>query len=158
MGKKWYEFFLTVESASERPAESSATAASAAQKVAEIAAAVAPQPQFTAPLAGAGSFEEIYRAAEIQPPPHGYTILKVAEMLASEHIRELPAEVKRKSVLLALEAAGVKLQEVIEDAVRRDRALDGYERVLEKHLAELEARKTEENRRWEAELEKLIAE
>ena len=32
--------------------------------------------------------------------------MKVAEMLRSEHIRNLPREVKRSSVLVALEAAG----------------------------------------------------
>ena len=35
-----------------------------------------------------------------------------------------------KSVLVALDAAGVKVADVVEDAVRRDRALDTYERVL----------------------------
>ena len=72
------------------------------------------------PAAGA-SFEEIYNAAEIHPPTHGYTIYKIADMLQSEHIRNLPADVKRSSILLALDAAGVKLQDIIEDAVRRSR-------------------------------------
>jgi hypothetical protein len=78
-------------------------------------------------------------------------------MLQSEHIRSLPVDVKRSSILLALEAAGVKIQDVIEDAVRRDRALDTYEKVLEKSVHELEARKQEENRKIEAELERLVA-
>ena len=55
-------------------------------------------------------------------------------MLQSEHIRALPADVKRKSIMVALDAAGVKVTEIVEDAVRRDRALDTYERVLQKNL------------------------
>ena len=62
-------------------------------------------------------------------------------MLQSEHIRNLPAEVKRSSILLALDAAGVKLQDIIEDAVRRDRALDTFERVQQKAVEDLEKQK-----------------
>jgi hypothetical protein len=104
------------------------------------------------------SFEEIYNAAEIHPPEHGYTIYKIADMLQSEHIRNLPAEVKRSSILLALDAAGVKLQDIIEDAVRRDRALDTFERVQQKAVEDLEKRKTDENTQIQAELDRLVSE
>jgi hypothetical protein len=124
--------------------------------VAEIASAVAPEPKFSAPVSNPNSFNEIYSAADIHAAAHGYTIVKIADMLQSEHIRNLPSEVKRSSILVALEAAGVKLEEVIEDAVRRDRALDTYERVLQKLVEELETRKTEENRRIEEEMERLL--
>ena len=92
------------------------------------------------------------------PPAHGYTIVKIADMLQSERIRALPAEVKKSSVLLALDAAGVKIEDVIEDAVKRDRALDGFERVQQKSLDDLEARKEQENNQIQAELDRLIAE
>lgn len=166
MAKKWYELFVSVEPAStvsgEGTSEASSAAeglSSAAQTVAEIAAGVTAEPAFTAPAqCGPISFEEIYTAADINAPSHGYTITKIAEMLQSEHIRNLPSEVKRSSILLALEAAGVNLKEVIEDAVRRDRALDTYERVLQKSVEELEAAKKDENRQIEAELERIMAE
>jgi len=158
MAKKWYSFFVTVDRETGAAASPAEGQASAAQTVADIAASVAAEPQFTTPIAGRASFEEIYRAAEIQEPAHGYTILKVASMLQSEHLRGLPGEVRRSSILVALDAAAVKLAEVIEDAVKRDRALDTYERLLEKNLEELEGRKMEENRRVEAEMEKLVAE
>jgi len=138
--------------------ESSAVTRSPAQTVAEIASSIAVEPKFTAPVSTAAGFDEIYRAAEIQPPAHGYTVMKIAEMLQSERIRTLPAEVKKSSVLLALDAAGVKIEEVIEDAVKRDRALDGFERVQQKSLDELEARKDQENKQIQAELDRLIQE
>lgn len=130
---------------------------SAAQTVAEIAASVA-EPKFKTPVSNPTSFDEIYAAAEIRLPAHGYTIFKVADMLQSEHIRELPHPVKRSSVLVALDAAGVKIEEVIQDAVRRDQALDTYERVQQKALEELEGRKTKENRQIQAEIDRLVAE
>ena len=84
--------------------------------------------------------------------------MKVAEMLHSEHIRNLPREVKRSSVLVALEAAGAPLQDVIQDAVKRDRALDTFEGVQQKSVAALEARKTQENQQIQAEMDRVIAE
>jgi hypothetical protein len=138
--------------------DNSQVSRSPAQTVAEIASSVAAEPTFTAPVSAAGGFDEIYRAAEINPPAHGYSIMKIAEMLQSERIRTLPAEVKRNSILLALDASGVKIEEVIEDAVRRDRALDGFERVQQKALNDLEARKESENQQIQAELDRLIQE
>jgi hypothetical protein len=168
MGKKWYNFLVSVDQPAEgAPPEDEAPAPesgqapaprTAAQTIAEIASSVTVDPKFTMPVANPTSFEEIYRAAEIADASHGYTILKVSDMLQSEHIRTLPSNVKRSSILLALEAAGVKLQEVLEDAVRRDRALDTYERVQEKALQELESAKSEENRQIQAELDQVVAE
>ncbi len=160
MSKKWYNLFVSVDQASAGEPDQAPEgdpAPTAAQTVAEIAASLPQQPKFTAPVANPGSFDEIYSSAEIQAPAHGYTIMKVAQMLQSEHIRGLPAEVRKSTILVALEAAGVKLQEIIEDAVKRDRALDTYEHVLEKSLHELEAAKSQENQKLNAEMEQLVA-
>ena len=161
MSKKWYSLFVSVEPSGDQAGpddESPAASGNAARTVSEIASSVATETKFTAPIAAGAGFEEIYHAAEIPTPAHGYTIMKVAEMLRSERIRSLPAEVKKNSILLALDAAGVKIEEVIEDAVRRDRALDGYERVQQRALDELDARKNQENQDIQAELDRLIQE
>src|SRR5262245_43870265 len=157
MSKKWYNYFVSVDepgSAGDQPQPER----TAAQTVADIAASVAPEPKLTNVPPPSASFDEIYSAAEIHPPAHGYTIYKIADMLQSEHIRNLPAEVKRSSILLALDAAGVKLQDIIEDAVRRDRALDTFERVQQKAVEDLTARKEQENQQIQAEMDRLVAE
>src|ERR1051326_3289868 len=167
MTKKWYNYFVSVDEEREnpnpsqspsRPAHPPASASSAAQTVAEIAKTVAPQPQFTVPVSNSASFDEIYKAAEIPSPPQGYSILKVADMLQSEHIRNLPNDVKRSSILVALDAAGVNIKDVIQDAVRRDRAVDTFENVQQRALEDLEARKTKENSQIQAEIDRLISE
>src|SRR5260370_28345225 len=161
ISKKWYNLFVSLDplgAGADTAEDTSATLRSAAQSVAEIASSVAAEPKFSAPVSAAAGFDEVYRAAEIQPPPHGYTIMKIADMLQSERIRTLPAEVKKSSILLALDAAGVKIEEVIEDAVKRDRALDGFERVQQKALDELDARKAEEGAQIQAELDRLTEE
>ncbi len=73
------------------------------------------------------SMENIYRAAGIVGPRKGYSIIKVAEMLHSEHIRGLSKEMKRSSVLMALDAAGIPIDEVVRDAKIRQEAIDGYQ-------------------------------
>jgi Asp-tRNA(Asn)/Glu-tRNA(Gln) amidotransferase A subunit family amidase len=162
MTKKWYNMFVSVDApaAEAESAESASPAArpDAAQMVAQIAATVPTESKFSTPVRNPTSFDEIYKAAEIAPPAHGYTIEKVGAMLQSEHLRGLSAEVKRSSILVALEASGAKIEDVIQDAVRRDRALDGYERVLQKSLNDIQLKKTEENRQIEAEMNKMLGE
>ena len=158
MSKKWYEYFVSVEG--QGGASPQATPVDVAQSIAQIAATVAPAPplQFSRPVAQITSFDEIYSAAGIEPAANGYGVMKIHEMLSSEHIRQLPVDVKRSSILVALDAAGVKIQAVIEDAVRRDQALDGFERVRLKSVEDLEARKLEENRQIQVELDRFVAE
>jgi hypothetical protein len=157
MSKKWYNYFVSVADGAPETEPDASTESSAAQAVADIAASVQVAPQLADRISTTNSFDEIYRAAEIQPPAHGYTVYKVAEMLQSPHIRDLAPEIRRSSVLVALEAAGVKPQEIVEDAVRRDKALDVFERVQRKAVEELESKKTEENRQIQAEIDRMVA-
>jgi len=162
MSKKWYNLFVSVDPPAEDVQEAGGQPApvTAAQAVADIVASttVAHESQFTGTVADPASFEDIYKAAEIQPAAHGFTIMKVGEMLRSEHIRNLPKDVKRSSIMVALEAAGAPLQDVIEDAVKRDHALDTFERVQEKALNDLEAQKSQENQQIQADLDRIMAE
>lgn len=164
MSKKWYNYFVSVDQDPNALKQDSsdpdapAKPASAAQSVAEIAQSVATQPKFTTPVADPSSFDDIYKAAEIPLAPQGYSILKISEMLQSEHIRSLPPDVKRSSVLVALDAAGVDIKDVIQDAVRRDRALDVFENVQQRALDDLDARKSKENTQIQAEIDQLVAE
>jgi hypothetical protein len=165
MSKKWYNLFVSVDESAGRPEESAGTAPpapTAAQAVADIARSVAPvagpPPTFNAPVTNPTSFAEIYQAAEIHPPSHGFTIEKVGDMLRSEHVRNLPRDVKRSSVLMALEAVGAPIQDVIQDAMKRDQALDTFESVQDKALNQLEAQKTQENQQIQAEIDRVLAE
>jgi hypothetical protein len=103
-------------------------------------------------------FDEIYHSAGIKGPRLGYTIGKVIEMLHSEHIKALPPEMKRSSLLMALEAAGVQVDEVLQDATLRQRSITSYEAIQRKHLEEYEARKAQENCAIQAEAERVAAE
>jgi hypothetical protein len=101
--------------------------------------------------------EEIYRAAGVVSPQKGYSVHKVVEMLHSEHIRGLSPDLKRAAVLMALDAAGVSVAQIQQDAKRRQQALDHYEAEQSKQAEAEWSRRAEENAQIEAELERVKA-
>ena len=101
--------------------------------------------------------EDIYRAAGIANPRKGYSIHKVLEMLSSQHVVGLTKEMKRTTVMVALEAADVSLGEVQQDAKARQEALHRYESEQTKLFEAEWARKAEETIRIAEELERVKA-
>jgi hypothetical protein len=104
------------------------------------------------------ALDEIYRSAGIKGPRLGYTIEKVIEMVQSEHIKTLPTETKRSALLMALDAAGVQVDEVLHDAILRQHAITSHEATQCKRLEEYEARKAQENVTIQGEAERAAAE
>ena len=105
---------------------------------------------------GEPGFADIYRAAAIKDPAHGFGAYKVLEILGSDAFAGL--EMKAKAAALAgflkMNPQGpVPIQDVIQDAVKRDQALDAFEalrkRKLEARVREVE----EENGRLQAEID-----
>ena len=103
------------------------------------------------------SYDDIYHAAGILNPRSGYGVHKVVDMLNSDRIRELSKEIKRASVLMALDAAGTSPDDLLRDATQRQQALDSYEAGQQKQLEEFEARKVQENAKIQAELDRVTA-
>lgn len=109
------------------------------------------------PQADLLSYEDIYHAAGILSPRSGYGVHKVVEMLNSDRIRELSKDIKRASVLMALDAAGTSPDDLLKDATHRQQALNSYEAGQQNQLEEFEARKAREDGQIQAELERLTA-
>lgn len=157
--KRWYNFFITLGEGRGEGLEQQEEKAKTPQTVEDVAGEL-PALEFRAPLrkeSGEGvDFQTIYETAGIQPPEHGFTILKICDMLQSEHLRKMTSEVKKNAILVALEAAHARIEEVIQDAVKRDRALDTYEKVEEKALRELEQQKASENAAIQKEIDEFL--
>jgi hypothetical protein len=102
-------------------------------------------------------FEQIYQSAAVKLPRMAYGILKVREMAESPHLAGMTPEAKRCALLMALEAAGVEIEDLLQDAIARQRALSDYEDGQQTRLGDLEARKTEENRAIQGELDRITA-
>jgi hypothetical protein len=103
------------------------------------------------------STDDIYRFAGILAPRMGYSIRKVADMLASDHLRGLSDEMKRASVLMALDASGISVDEVLRDAAARQSAINSYESDQWEHFEEYWAAKAAENAHIQSELERITA-
>jgi hypothetical protein len=99
--------------------------------------------------------EDVYRTAGIVEPRMGYSITKVVEMLRSDHLRGLGDEVKRASVLMALNAAGIPLGDILQDAAHRQAAVAAYEVEQRNKFEEYWSRRAEENSQLQTEMERV---
>jgi hypothetical protein len=142
-------------SAGAAPAAERSGAASAVVEVGSGAAAAAQTSDDELELP---DFPEVYRAAGIGEPPHGFTAFKILEMLQSPGLAELAPQAKAAALagFLRMNPGGpVAIGEVIQDAVRRDQALDRFEQFLQAKLAERQAAAERANARLQAEIDAL---
>jgi len=102
-------------------------------------------------------FEQLYQSASARPPRLAYGVLKVAEMLNSQHLAGLKPEFKRAALLMALEAGGAKLEDILQDAIVRQRILNEYEEARLRDLQNFEAVIEEQNRALQAEMERVTS-
>lgn len=104
-----------------------------------------------------GPFEQIYQTAAVKPPRLAYGILKVAEMMNSSHLSGMSPEARRSSLLMALEAAGAEIEDLLQDAVVRQRALNDYDEAQGKRVQGFEQSKLDENKKIQQELDRLTS-
>src|ERR1700722_1642594 len=91
------------------------------------------------------SFNEIYRSGPANHTDLPYDIMKVAKMLESPHISSMSAESQRGALMMALEAAGAEVTDILQDSMVRQRALSDYEDTQQKKLRDFESFKGEQN-------------
>ncbi len=101
-------------------------------------------------------FETIYKAAKVPAPAHGYTVDRVEAMLGNPRLAGMSESVKANSVLMALEVAGVSINDVVSDAVARDRAIDDFEAWWAAKVGQLESDKRAENAAIEDEMNRYL--
>lgn len=172
--KSFLDFFVkVVPDETEMPAPSPAPKAApplpTGPRVADLVAGE-DAPQFAPPPNAANlaqkPFAEIYREADLVETP--CSVDELARLLENPTVANQPMNVKVIAVNLALAAKGLGHDAPIADAVRRDRALDAYQQMLDAranqteqtHLRQIEqlTRETEEYlKRKQAEIEALRA-
>jgi hypothetical protein len=107
------------------------------------------------------SFEEIYHKSVIKAaastPPSAWNILKVAEMANNGHLQGLSPAAKHSALMMALEAAGVAVEDMLRDAAQRQRVLNEYEDSQRRRLEALQTAKHHEKERLAAEMEAMCA-
>jgi len=107
--------------------------------------------------AATGGFERVYRNAAVKPARIPYGIQKVMSMADSSHLVGMHPEVKRCALLMALEAAGAEIEDLLQDAVIRQRILNDFEEKAQDRLRDFEAAKAVDNQAIQAELDRVTA-
>ena len=160
--KKWYNVFVSVED------EQRKTETGEAEKELSVQSSITPtrfevsEPQLEQPVARIGeefpSFEAIYQAFGIKDASSAFTVYRAEDLLKSVHLKNASPEIKRSALMVALEALRSSPEDVIQDAVRRDKSLTQFEKIEDRRLRELEQKKSEENKRLQEEMERIFNE
>ena len=103
-------------------------------------------------------FAAVFRAAGISDPPHGYSAYKVLEILSSPEFANLDSKAKAAALsgFLKMNPTGpVPITDVVQDAVRRDQALDKFEDFLRTKLKARTEQIEKDNRDLQAEIDAL---
>jgi|TergutMp193P3_1026864.scaffolds.fasta_scaffold161537_1 hypothetical protein len=153
--KKWYSFFVSIDDEEAKK--------EAEKKQEEFFKAKPPSPDTASRVSSSSvtsdelpSFEQIYNTVGIKTPSHGFNIYKIEEMLRSPFLKDMNNEAKKNSILVTLEAIKVSIDEITRDAIKRNRALDSYERFEEQKLQDFENRKSEDNKKIQEEIERYF--
>ncbi len=137
-----------VKSATTAPAKIDAAALERSLPVPGAAGATAEVPDFAG----------IYTASGVTDPPHGFSAYKVLEMLQSPDFAALEPRSKAAALagFLKFNPSGpVPIADVIQDAVKRDQALDAFEEFLRKKLDTRRAALEQDSERLQAEIDEL---
>jgi len=105
------------------------------------------------------SFEEIYHKSSFRTATStaAWDILKVADMLNSEHLHGLSPAGKHSALMMALEAADVAVEDMLQDAVQRQRVLNEYEDEQRRRMEGFEKTKLAENELLGQEMEGICS-
>lgn len=118
-----------------------------------------PAPTFSAPEAQAGMaadkpFDEIYKEAGIADSP--CSVDELTKLLENPAVANQPMSVKIIAVNLTLSAKGIGPDVPIADAVRRDRALDAYQQMLNRRADSTEQSNTKKVQQLTQEVEDYL--
>ncbi|MFZ3216619.1 MAG: hypothetical protein WA192_11215 [Candidatus Acidiferrales bacterium] len=160
MPNKWINFGSRNHETEAPAGNGNGAALSRGPAAADAAASANPsvipgEPPAASPQGDLLSLEDIYRSAGIVGARLGYSVNKVVEMLGSDHLRGLSDDIKRASVLMALSAAGIPLDDILQDAAQRQSAVAAYEADQRTKFEEYWTRRAEENSLLQAEVERI---
>lgn len=81
-------------------------------------------------------FDRVFEAAGIKPPAHGWTIPRLQQLLQTEQYKSMPREAVQQAILGVLAADKVPVDDLVQDAVRRDKAIDAFEGFVFKKMTD----------------------
>jgi hypothetical protein len=160
--KSLMDFFVkVVPEESEAPAPVASSVPPPPPQPRRVSEIVAPEPapQFAAPAAQGTDysqlpFDELYQKAKLPASP--CSVDELAKLFDSPAVAGQPQNVKVIAVNLALTAKGITAEAPIADAVRRDRALDAYQSMLDERAQTTEANNQKRIQQMTQEVEEFL--
>ncbi len=76
-------------------------------------------------------FDRVFETAGIAPKPHGWTIHRLAQLLRTDQYKSMDRDAAQTAVLGVLSADQATVEDLVEDALARDQALDAYEQFVQ---------------------------
>jgi hypothetical protein len=99
-------------------------------------------------------FDQVYEAAGVKLSARAWNIAKLLEILDRKEFKDLDRTEIQKRIVTALNAEKVEIQDIVRDAVARDKALDAFEEFARKKLRD----RTAARERRLAEIETALGE
>ncbi len=102
-------------------------------------------------------FEKVFKAANMKPVKNKWSLVSIADFIENLKNEDPDSDIeKRKSILnAALKSDKVNKNELLEDAVRRDKAIDTYEEFLHNRINNRAERLTVQNGDMEKQIREL---
>jgi hypothetical protein len=100
-------------------------------------------------------FEKIFESAGIVPGSHGWTIERLRQLLRTDAFKKLDREAAQKQILDVLGAEKVSPEELVKEAVARDKALDAFEAFARKKMEDRQAARERNIAELESRIEEL---
>ncbi|MHC9544415.1 MAG: hypothetical protein AB9903_33280 [Vulcanimicrobiota bacterium] len=91
------------------------------------------------------NFDEIFARANIREPKHGWTIIRVAETVSTPEYELMGMENAKLALAGALKSAKTKPEEILKDAMERDRVLDKFEEFLNARILKTQTALLDQN-------------
>jgi len=83
-------------------------------------------------------FQQIFQAVRLPAFPHGWNVQRLAELMNSENCRNLPPQERQKVLQETLGKEKIPPEDIVKDALARDKALDSYQEFLARKLKQRE--------------------
>ncbi len=97
-------------------------------------------------------FGQIFQTAGISPPAQGWTLERLQHLLRTDHFKNLDKREAQRSLAEILRSEHVDPQDLVQQAVAQDRALDEFERSMH----DRRAREAQAARQRQGEIESKI--
>ncbi|MGV8122469.1 MAG: hypothetical protein AB2L14_22150 [Candidatus Xenobiia bacterium LiM19] len=91
------------------------------------------------------NFDEIFLRANIREPKHGWTIIRVAETVSTPEYELMGMENAKLALAGALKSAKTRPEEILKDAMERDRVLDRFEEFLNARIVKTQTELLDQN-------------